>query len=178
MQATSAVHSFWLYDLCDVYIEAIKPTLSLGNESSAAARHVLYYCLEQGLRLLHPFMPFVTEELYQRLPRRPFDPFQVFVLHAFPKERDYFRFSKESQEFERVFEVVKEIRSVAAEAKLPKGASLALHIAVEEELRMINKHKPEIDSLIKAVGCLRLTDVLGEDGIQLKSLEGSTISFK
>ena len=41
------------------------------EESKASAQDVLYICLESGLKLLHPFMPFVTEELYQRLPRRP-----------------------------------------------------------------------------------------------------------
>ena len=76
MNATQAIHGFWLYDLCDVYIEAIKPICTPENEgsdSARAARNTLYMCLEQGLRLLHPFMPFVTEELYQRLPRRPQD---------------------------------------------------------------------------------------------------------
>lgn len=177
MQATSAIHSFWLYDLCDVYIEAIKPTLSLENDSSTTARHVLYFCLEQGLRLLHPFMPYVTEELYQRLPRRPLDPIPSICVATFPKERESLRFLKESQEFERVFEVVKEIRSVAAEAKVPKGAALALHVTAKGELEMISKHKPEIDSLIKAVGSLQLADTLSGCSIQLKSIEGAAISF-
>ena len=178
MQATSAIHSFWLYDLCDVYIEAIKPILSMENDSSTAARHVLYFCLEQGLRLLHPFMPYVTEELYQRLPRRPFDSIPSICVAPFPKEKDSLKFLKESEEFGRVFEVVKEIRSVAAEAKVPKGASLALHVTAKGELEMISKHKPEIDSLIKAVGSLQLADSLSGDSVQLKSLEGGTISFK
>jgi valyl-tRNA synthetase len=72
MQATTAIHQFWLHDLCDVYVEICKPILD-GDDprSKAAAKHVLYTCLEYGLKLMHPFMPFVTEELYQRLPRRP-----------------------------------------------------------------------------------------------------------
>ena len=73
--ATTAVYSFWLYDLCDVYFEASKPTLSqegaaANPEAAAAARETLYTCVETGLRLIHPFMPFVTEELWQRLPKR------------------------------------------------------------------------------------------------------------
>ena len=72
--ATTAVYSFWLYDLCDVYFEASKPTLSpeaaAASPAAAAARETLYTCVETGLRLIHPFMPFVTEELWQRLPHR------------------------------------------------------------------------------------------------------------
>ncbi|PRW56769.1 valine--tRNA ligase isoform A [Chlorella sorokiniana] len=75
--ATSAVYSFWQYELCDVFIELIKPTIYQDDAVPGAAaakqatRDTLWICLETGLRLLHPFMPFVTEELWQRLPRRP-----------------------------------------------------------------------------------------------------------
>ncbi|XP_074583201.1 valine--tRNA ligase, mitochondrial 1 [Curcuma longa] len=68
--ATTAVYSWWQFQLCDVFIEAIKPFFTDSKFESAkeASRHTLWICLETGLRLLHPFMPFVTEELWQRLP--------------------------------------------------------------------------------------------------------------
>lgn len=70
--AATAVHAWWQYQLCDVFIEAIKPYFS-GNDPKFVsergfARDTLWLCLDNGLRLLHPFMPFVTEELWQRLP--------------------------------------------------------------------------------------------------------------
>jgi valyl-tRNA synthetase len=66
---TTACYNLWLYDLCDVYLEYLKP-LFQGNDSTsiAAAQAVLFKCLHVGLRLLSPFMPFITEELFQRLP--------------------------------------------------------------------------------------------------------------
>lgn len=67
---TSACYAFWLYDVCDVYLECLKPIFQSGStEQQAAARRTLYVCLDYGLRLLSPFMPFITEELFQRLPR-------------------------------------------------------------------------------------------------------------
>ncbi|KAG6519824.1 hypothetical protein ZIOFF_023333 [Zingiber officinale] len=68
--ATTAVYSWWQFQLCDVFIEAIKPFFTDSKYESAkeASRHTLWICLDTGLRLLHPFMPFVTEELWQRLP--------------------------------------------------------------------------------------------------------------
>jgi valyl-tRNA synthetase len=74
--AALALHSFWLYEICDVYLETIKPlmraedlaTNAAAQASKASALAVLYTCLDHGLRLLHPFMPFITEELYHRLP--------------------------------------------------------------------------------------------------------------
>lgn len=70
--AATAVHAWWQYQLCDVFVEAIKPYFS-GNDPKfvterGCARDTLWLCLDNGLRLLHPFMPFVTEELWQRLP--------------------------------------------------------------------------------------------------------------
>jgi len=67
---TNAIYQFWLYDLCDVYLECLKPVFHSGTDTQKlAARRTLYTCLDYGLRLLSPFMPFITEELFQRLPR-------------------------------------------------------------------------------------------------------------
>eukprot|EP00898_Chlorokybus_atmophyticus_P007302 jgi/Chlat1/7573/Chrsp63S07062 len=67
---TTSVYAFWQYELCDVYIELMKPLLT-GPDVTAKqhAQAALWTCLDCGLRLLHPIMPFVTEELWQRLPR-------------------------------------------------------------------------------------------------------------
>ena len=70
--ATSTVYSWWQYQLCDVFIEAIKPFFAGSDPkfetARSFARDTLWLCLDNGLRLLHPFMPYVTEELWQRLP--------------------------------------------------------------------------------------------------------------
>jgi len=68
--ATTAIYSFWQYDLCDVFIELVKPVMASDDEKEKKqTRDTLWACLEVGLRLLHPFMPFLTEELWQRLPK-------------------------------------------------------------------------------------------------------------
>ncbi|KAF2351193.1 Methionyl/Valyl/Leucyl/Isoleucyl-tRNA synthetase anticodon-binding [Trinorchestia longiramus] len=67
--ATSALYSLWWYNICDSYLECIKPRLY--GEPCAdrhAAQQVLWTCLHTGLRLISPFMPFLSEELFQRLP--------------------------------------------------------------------------------------------------------------
>jgi len=71
--AAQAVHDFLLHNLCDVYIEALKASRSKGHlhhhhgGPSASSAQVLLFAFEQGVRMLHPFMPFVTEEVWQRL---------------------------------------------------------------------------------------------------------------
>uniref|UniRef100_A0A8C7CE06 valine--tRNA ligase n=1 Tax=Oncorhynchus kisutch TaxID=8019 RepID=A0A8C7CE06_ONCKI len=66
---TTAIYNFWLYELCDIYLVSL--FVYSGSQSQAVVcRQTLFTCLETGLRLLAPIMPFVGEELYQRLPRR------------------------------------------------------------------------------------------------------------
>jgi len=59
------IYDFWLKELADYYIEALKPVMK-GNDEAAkkAALNTLYLCLDYGTKLLHPTMPFITEELY------------------------------------------------------------------------------------------------------------------
>ena len=64
------LYEFFLNDLCDVYLEAVKPIVyGTEKKSSELAKMTLWVCLDVGLRALHPLCPFVTEELWQRLPR-------------------------------------------------------------------------------------------------------------
>lgn len=74
--ATQRAYSWWQYELCDVFIELMKPVMARDEAADpaaaadkAATRAALCMALDAGLRLLHPFMPFVTEELWQRLPK-------------------------------------------------------------------------------------------------------------
>ncbi|KAI5017383.1 hypothetical protein ZWY2020_042271 [Hordeum vulgare] len=79
--ATSSIYFWWQYQLCDVFIEAIKPYFNGSQEfesARGASRDTLWACLDTGLRLLHPFMPYITEELWQRLPQPKEAP--IFVL--------------------------------------------------------------------------------------------------
>ena len=71
-ETVQVLHGFWLYQFCDVYLEAVKPILRSGDEGKIqAARSTLYTCVDYGLRLMHPMIPFITEELWQRLPLTP-----------------------------------------------------------------------------------------------------------
>jgi valyl-tRNA synthetase len=93
--AVQAVYVLWYDELCDKFLEAIKPIMYAGANADATSaqkalrasvQQTLYSTLDIGLRLLHPLMPFVTEELWQRLPRRPGETSPTIMLCAFPIE--------------------------------------------------------------------------------------------
>ncbi|XP_075042710.1 valine--tRNA ligase [Mixophyes fleayi] len=119
---TTAVYNFWLYDLCDVYLECLKPVFSGSDETAiAVAQYTLYTCLDAGLRLLSPFMPFITEELYQRLPRRSSQQFPSICVTPYPETTEFhWRDEEVERNMDLVLLIVKSIRSLRADYNLTK----------------------------------------------------------
>ncbi|XP_069054704.1 valine--tRNA ligase, mitochondrial isoform X2 [Lepisosteus oculatus] len=119
---TAAVHSYWLHSLCDVYLECIKPVLPQSDDASLGARQVLYQCVRQGLALLSPFMPYLSEELWHRLPPLAPQPPSVCVA-PYPRADtlDHWRFPQEEADFLSVQEVVRVARSLRAQYQLSKA---------------------------------------------------------
>ncbi|GFR12487.1 valine--tRNA ligase [Trichonephila clavata] len=132
--ATTACYAFWLYDLCDVYLESLKPVFQSGNEMSIeTAKEILYTCLDVGLRLLSPFMPFVTEELFQRLPRRQNDPVLSIIVAQYPLPDKY---SLKKDELEKgvafVLNIIHKVRSLRSDYNLAKNEKLDLFIKCDD----------------------------------------------
>ncbi|KAG7447505.1 uncharacterized protein BT62DRAFT_930517, partial [Guyanagaster necrorhizus] len=151
MMTTTAAYNFWLYELCDVYIEAMKPMSDDKSpiETRRSAQQTLYTCLDYGLRLLHPFMPFVTEELWQRLPRRPGDATPSIMVSRFPVFDEAFVFEDADREFDLVFAVLKAGRSLAASYNLQSDIQFFIH--AQDDARLIEGQLPTIVALTK--GC-------------------------
>jgi valyl-tRNA synthetase len=117
-RATNAIHAFWLYDFCDVYLEAIKPVTreaSYTEENREAVKQTIYTCLEEGLRLLHPFMPFLSEELWQRLPRRASHTWPSICLAAYPTTVAGRAAAELEKDFAAVMEIVHAVRALRTE---------------------------------------------------------------
>ncbi|SPP72882.1 blast:Valine--tRNA ligase [Drosophila guanche] len=124
--ATSACYAFWLYDLCDVYLECLKPIFQAGSEQQqTAARRTLYVCLDFGLRLLSPFMPFITEELYQRLPRA--NPAPSICVASYPSNTSW-RSAKIESDVEFVQKAARIIRSARSDYNLPNKTKTEAYI--------------------------------------------------
>jgi len=133
-QATSALYSFWLYDLCDVYLEYLKPVFS-GSDSGAilTARTVLYTCLDCGLRLISPFMPFVSEELFQRLPRWSSNEPPSITVTPFPTPEDIpYRDTNIEAEVELIQKIVGVVRSSRADYNIPNKSKTEIWLEIAD----------------------------------------------
>ncbi|KAH8384583.1 hypothetical protein KR093_001627 [Drosophila rubida] len=128
---TSACYAFWLYDVCDVYLECLKPIFQSGTaEQQAAARRTLYVCLDYGLRLLSPFMPFITEELYQRLPRA--DPTPSICVSGYPTNTSW-RSTQVEADVEFVQKAARIIRSARSDYNLPNKTKTEAYIVCTDD---------------------------------------------
>lgn len=123
LQATSACYNVFLYEFCDIYLEQIKSVLTTEDEKiKNAAKQTLYTCMENNLRLLHPFMPYLTEELYQRLPRRSKKQVPSICVEVYP-EVNKFSWKRDleiEKEMETVQEIIHKIRSTRNDLNLNK----------------------------------------------------------
>uniref|UniRef100_A0AAA9SZ15 Valine--tRNA ligase, mitochondrial n=2 Tax=Bos taurus TaxID=9913 RepID=A0AAA9SZ15_BOVIN len=120
---THALHHFWLHNLCDVYLEAVKPVLS-HSPRPLEPPQVLFFCADVGLRLLAPLMPFLAEELWQRLPPRPGGPSAPSICVApYPSARslEHWHQPELERRFSRVQESVQVLRALRATYQLTKA---------------------------------------------------------
>ncbi|XP_032958434.1 valine--tRNA ligase, mitochondrial [Rhinolophus ferrumequinum] len=118
-----ALHHFWLHSLCDVYLEAVKPVLSHAPRPPGPPQ-VLLSCADVGLRLLAPLMPFLAEELWQRLPPTPGGPSAPSISVApYPSARSLEHWYQPELErrFSRVQEAVQALRALRATYQLTKA---------------------------------------------------------
>lgn len=100
-RATRFAHTLFYDELCDVFIENSKTIIQDGTpEEQASTQNTLYTVLDTSLRMLHPFMPFITEELWQRLPRRAGDETKTIMLAEYPEYDASLNFEKEAKEYE------------------------------------------------------------------------------
>ncbi|MFZ2539681.1 MAG: valine--tRNA ligase, partial [Oscillospiraceae bacterium] len=121
-----------LYDfiwdiLCDWYIELTKSRLQAGGDTSLNAQKVLLYIMSGAIKLLHPFMPFITEEIWQALPNDS----ETIMTATFPVYKDELNFEADEIEFARIMDAIKGIRNVRTEMNVPPSKKAAVYIETE-----------------------------------------------
>lgn len=147
-RSTQAIHSYWLYELCDVYIENSKSIIKDGTpEERASALDTLYTALESALTMIHPFMPFLTEELWQRLPRRPEDQTRSIVVASYPQYDAELDDPVSESAYELILGSSKGIRSLIQEYAVKEGGKAFVQPLTEEAYATASKEAASIKVL-------------------------------
>ena len=114
--AVSKLYDFIWDDLCDWYIELVKPRLfDKGSEDARDAQYVLTYVLSNTMKLLHPFMPFITEEIWQHLPHEG----ESIVIERFPAYDPALSFPEAEHDMQLVMDAIGAVRNRRAEMNVP-----------------------------------------------------------
>ncbi len=126
--ALSAYHFFW-HEFCDWYVEMSKRFLAEEGKSRLQAQNVLLEVLETSLRLLHPFMPFVTEEIWQAIPHEG----ESIMIAPYPTQNKAFEDETLEKEIDKIKEAIVAIRAIRADYNLHPTAELKVIVRTEKE---------------------------------------------
>ena len=178
-EAASAVYQFVWHEFCDWYLEAAKPALyeKLGADQRDAARGVLAKVLEDIIIMLHPFMPFVTEEIYHILPGT-----SGSVLKAsFPySEEDFNRFSDPAceKEMEFLFALISGIRNIRSEMNIQPSTRVKVHAATADEAeKLIIAENKSVIANLAALESLFFCDADNYPESAATTVTGATTCF-
>ena len=127
--ALQKVYDFIWEEFCDWYIEMVKPRLyNEEDDTKAAAIWTLKHVLIQALKLLHPFMPFISEEIFCNLQEEE----ETIMISQWPVYRDDWNFAKEEQSTETIKEAVRAIRGVRSSMNVPPSKKATVYVVSED----------------------------------------------
>lgn len=156
--AADDIYGFIWSDFCDWYIEIVKPVLYSDNvEEKTNTVKVLLYVLENILKLLHPFMPYITEEIWQALPNRE----AALIVSKWPEYKEELVFEKEERATEYIENAIREIRNARSEMNIENSKkSNTLVYTKDEEVKEIFE---EMKGLLLSLGYSNSVEITDDE---------------
>ncbi|MBQ8028485.1 MAG: valine--tRNA ligase [Clostridia bacterium] len=127
--AVAKLYDFIWDIFCDWYIEIAKIRLQQGGEKAKQVKAVLVYIMSETLKLLHPFMPFITEEIWQTLPHSG----ETIMKSPWPVFNEDLVFAEDEAEMEIIMEAIKAIRNRRSEMNVPPSKKASVYVATDKK---------------------------------------------
>lgn len=157
--ACQIMYDFMWSDFCDWYIELTKSALhSEDDDKKDNAVSVLLFVLENALKLLHPFVPFITDEIYRSLPHTT----GSIMVSDFPRYNSKLAYKKEAATFGGVMEIIKAVREVKVETGCAPSKKVNVYIAGDNK-RLISANA---DCIAKLAGCATVKNIAGKEELE------------
>ena len=148
-------HFFW-GDLCDWYLELSKPVFTAGGADAEETRDVLAYSLEVALRLLHPFVPFITEDLWHKIPRPEGVPLSI-SLAAYPTAEVAPRDEAAEKDMAALQAVIGAVRSVRSEHSISPAVAVPLVLRVDDaRIKTVLEHEQKAINFLARLASLSI----------------------
>lgn len=144
-EAARGIYEFIWDDFCDWYVELSKNALYKGTDAERLhSQRVIVYVLRSALELLHPFMPFITEEIWQKLPHDG----ETIVLAPYPDFEEAFDDQDAAADMGMMIDMIKALRNLRAEMKVPLGQKAKVILAADErEKEIISENAGYLDKM-------------------------------
>ncbi|MCF6408670.1 valine--tRNA ligase [Pseudalkalibacillus salsuginis] len=139
-----ALYNFIWDDFCDWYIEMAKlPLYGEDDGRKRTTRSVLAYVLDQTLRLLHPFMPFITEEIWQHIPHKG----ESITVASWPEKRKDLHFEESAKEMKILTEIIRSVRNTRSEMNVPPSKPIEIQLKPHngDVLEQLEKNRSYLD---------------------------------
>ncbi|MBI2877943.1 MAG: class I tRNA ligase family protein, partial [Candidatus Tectomicrobia bacterium] len=174
-EMADALYQFIWHEYCDWYLELIKPRLRTGGEERRLTQQLMVEVLDSCLRMLHPIMPFITEELWQRLPVEGEAVPRTIMRAPFPPVREAWQDPQAEETMGFVMEVIGEIRNIRSELNIApsKKVEAILSSPDEPEIERLRAHTEDI-SLLASLSSLAIVSQHQKIQGALTSMVGKT----
>ncbi|PHD20718.1 valine--tRNA ligase [Bacillus wiedmannii] len=173
-EAGRSLYNFIWDDFCDWYIEMAK--LPLYDEDEAAkktTRSILAYVLDQTMRLLHPFMPFVTEKIWQHLPHEG----ESITVAAWPTVREDLQDTEAAAEMHLLVDIIRSVRNIRAEVNTPMSKKVQMQIKAKDEavLAQLTKNSSYIERFCNPSELIIQTDLQAPEKAMTAIVSGAEL---
>ena len=170
--ASQALYEFVWNEYCDWYLEFSKSTLNDKEKSDKEKRGTLYtlaHILETSLRGLHPFIPFITEELWQRVASILSKNSETIMLESYPSESEFEKDNKADEEIEWIKSFIMGVRKIRSERDIPPGKELTVSTkgGTKQESEWLNKNELLIKMLGKIEKIVMTKDEMSDAALAL-----------
>ncbi len=169
------LYNFIWDDFCDWYIELAKlPLYGQDVESKATTQAVLLYTLEAILQMIHPFMPFLTEEIWQHMPHEG----DTIGLSPWPCV-DVAIDNAAVQEMELIMQLIKSARNVRAEVNVPMGRKVTMIVRANDDaiLASLERQRALVERFCNTESCVMSANVLSPEQAMSAVISGATLFF-
>jgi valyl-tRNA synthetase len=166
-EASALIYQFIWHELCDWYIELVKPALTntTASEAERAPRiQILLHVLDYALRILHPFMPYITEEIWQKIPHEG----TSIMMQEFPAPRTIRENPIAAQNMQNLMDLTGDIRSLRAEMNIDPKRALNAKLVIQD----MNDQKLVADNMQKIKSLARLNELEFSNSVSGNLLRG------
>ncbi len=171
--ASSKLYDFVWSDFCDWYIELSKPALyGSDDDDKLNAASALSYVLKTILKLMHPFVPFVTEKLWHELGET-----SPLMLEKYPAAEDFADYSEEADKFELIMSVIRQIRATRSEMNVDPSKKPELFLVTDLDKKYIEENEENIKKLasVSSVRLVENKESIGIDKLSSVIIDGAEI---